>query len=1368
MASEANFRLGSRVQVIAKEGDVKIGTVAFIGATQFASGKWIGVVLDEPKGKNNGEVQGHKYFTCPDGYGIFVRPTQIQLVDGDPLQLSSLTDSSGRPSSRPLTPTNVSEDPMSSSVQSDDAVPPAADQALAAASLQQTPAVKRTMGLRPPSSVSRAPAAGAGGAQTPAATAAAAAGGSGAATPRAPAGLSKLPASSGGSRGSLTSIAGGGLSATGRAGSSSSIASLGSAGGRAGSSQGLPATAGGRAESIREDRAQAEAPAPAQLKAATVAAMPAAASAPPPATTPTSLTAPMTALLADHLASEEKLHGEIKDLQEKLETLKIKRLEDKNKLKELEKARIQLEHLQEYKLKTQESHRELQQQLVQARKEAKEHLDALERYKEDMAETAETVELATLDKEMAEEKAETLQQECESLRQTVDELKGKIEHLESAAATGPAAASAHSSVMSTPEVKQLVDSNEKLKEALVKIRDVANAKTHEVQNLKKQLDKTSNELSSTTRDKDRLTQELATLNAEMIELKDQVDAASGTAEMVEKLTDRNLELEERIQALENEKADLEAINEMNEELQESARETEFELREQLDMARSQVAQFEKRVETLQLQASDYQATVLKFRELVQQLHEENAKIKSGLSAEKEASVAMPSTPVLAFDFSSRFHEVKAQAKVIEAELLQLELKECKDCLQLTGLFLTDAFFRHGGDYDGIQAVLLIPSLLGKSEVLSNYATAKLPSIGSDEHKLVSIKSEQYSFIRNMLCNLAALDTYLLQLQSSAKAGNVEIFKKLASSLSDMRMHSRSVAKLLDLLQKDQLDETVSLKPLIEAVQYFKGLLSACCYMESDATQSLDCSEYMRSHARVLQMQVDALHYDLGQLLAMMGVNGDSASPMCDCLRALLLKGAELASIAKQMKHRLKKATDGSALDVQVTYKRETKNSLDVAATQAGSLVSVLRETTANAARAMHLLTDSKVLSTASVEKLLAAAAGSHLNTAGDVYQQLQHCLDNPISTLKPVAISLDNGDFDVRGAKQSDKLATNVVQLRAQAFKAEAADSEAVKHKLQTKDEIVADLMLQLKTKHEELQELQVRGNMSERRLESTAKEKDDQIAKLQRKLDEASILIVKKEKEFEKTMDALQADIDSLEHEKTELKARLNTLSKKQLIEGLSRQTSGAGTGLISASGLDSPLLLEQIKALKSALHHAQKDTFALRAEAMKAQLKTLRPLKVPPLGLTALGIGKRTFDVAQLEQLKKDVAEIKNEVSASTVLCKQLIDIRKPQESQLLSLADEECRSLLLAGRLHKLKQHVSTFVVSSSAGGQAGSDMQSFPTPQYLRVMPLCSEGGLHQPKLIGRVRVPVANNGSSEVVPVNVTAVQLSQLHLSVLS
>jgi len=57
------------------------GTVKFVGTTDFAPGKWIGIQLSEPKGKNNGSVQGKQYFTCPDSCGLFVRQNQIVMWD---------------------------------------------------------------------------------------------------------------------------------------------------------------------------------------------------------------------------------------------------------------------------------------------------------------------------------------------------------------------------------------------------------------------------------------------------------------------------------------------------------------------------------------------------------------------------------------------------------------------------------------------------------------------------------------------------------------------------------------------------------------------------------------------------------------------------------------------------------------------------------------------------------------------------------------------------------------------------------------------------------------------------------------------------------------------------------------------------------------------------------------------------------------------------------------------------------------------------------------------------------------------------------------------------------------------------------------
>ena len=58
----------------------KRGFVRYIGPTKFARGLWIGVELEQKFGKNDGSVKGHRYFTCPEEKGVFVRADKLSLV----------------------------------------------------------------------------------------------------------------------------------------------------------------------------------------------------------------------------------------------------------------------------------------------------------------------------------------------------------------------------------------------------------------------------------------------------------------------------------------------------------------------------------------------------------------------------------------------------------------------------------------------------------------------------------------------------------------------------------------------------------------------------------------------------------------------------------------------------------------------------------------------------------------------------------------------------------------------------------------------------------------------------------------------------------------------------------------------------------------------------------------------------------------------------------------------------------------------------------------------------------------------------------------------------------------------------------------
>uniref|UniRef100_A0A673J0F1 CAP-Gly domain-containing protein n=1 Tax=Sinocyclocheilus rhinocerous TaxID=307959 RepID=A0A673J0F1_9TELE len=73
MLSSLGLKLGDRVVL----DETKTGTLRFCGTTEFASGQWVGIELDEPEGKNDGSVGGIRYFICPPKQGIFAPVSKI-------------------------------------------------------------------------------------------------------------------------------------------------------------------------------------------------------------------------------------------------------------------------------------------------------------------------------------------------------------------------------------------------------------------------------------------------------------------------------------------------------------------------------------------------------------------------------------------------------------------------------------------------------------------------------------------------------------------------------------------------------------------------------------------------------------------------------------------------------------------------------------------------------------------------------------------------------------------------------------------------------------------------------------------------------------------------------------------------------------------------------------------------------------------------------------------------------------------------------------------------------------------------------------------------------------------------------------------
>jgi len=72
------MKVGDRCEI---SPGARRGKIGFVGEVIFAVGHWVGVVLDEPLGRNDGTVKGKRYMECPARRGVFVDPRNV--VAGD-------------------------------------------------------------------------------------------------------------------------------------------------------------------------------------------------------------------------------------------------------------------------------------------------------------------------------------------------------------------------------------------------------------------------------------------------------------------------------------------------------------------------------------------------------------------------------------------------------------------------------------------------------------------------------------------------------------------------------------------------------------------------------------------------------------------------------------------------------------------------------------------------------------------------------------------------------------------------------------------------------------------------------------------------------------------------------------------------------------------------------------------------------------------------------------------------------------------------------------------------------------------------------------------------------------------------------------
>ncbi|CAH1099765.1 unnamed protein product [Psylliodes chrysocephalus] len=1203
------FKVGKRVEVSAKGVQ---GVIAFIGKTGFAQGTWIGLILDEPKGKNNGSVKGQEYFKCEENHGMFVKESQVLPLDehGKPMQIQT--------PSKELPPSKIARSRQSVS-------------RMSLASSRQSLAGSRQ--------------------------------------------------SLSGSRQSLT-----------------------------GSRTQLESPSVDKQLDLNESVSQVPKRASFVETGFVETLKPQFTAGHAMITTPTPVTSMDEKISNLQMQQElENRSQQIADLGEKLETLKIKRQEDKERLKNYDKLKIQLEQLIEFKSKIMSTQASLQRELQKAKQDAKEAVEAKELHEEEVADLAEAVEMATLDREMAEEKAETLQLELEVCKEKLEEVTLDLEILKAEMQEKGANIVASGDQMSAYEIKQLQQQNARLRETLVRLRDLSAHEKHEYQKLLKDIDQKKSEITELGKTKEKLSTRVEEMEQQIGDLQEQVDAALGAEEMVVILSDQKLTLEEKVAQLQEEVSELEALQDMNDQLVESNAELEADLREELDMAQAATREALRDRDAAMETIADREQTIGKFRQLVHQLQEQSLDLQHRL--ETETSKPVSALPEI-IDFKKMFSETKAHIKAIDLELRRIDINQLQQHIKFLSSYMPDSFMTRGSDHDAVLLILLIPRMIQKLEIILGQVKDKFGKIEKiDKNAVLKGHSiNQFTFKCRISFYVYAFQIILHQYYHVLNTCKPDVLLKVGATYPEMAGQEKVIDDVIELLKKDQLDENISTEALEKCVNYFNTLFPVLFGPDVKLNHML----LLTDNVRCLTAVADSFVVDATVVRCLMEQNATGDMELL--IQYIITTTDLLQQQLKLIKRRLPLDTNISNLGLN----KEVHENLYQCYQHALKISKTLHDIVKSMVQIIVNSGESDKGVVPEQIKDIAINASEKFYEQDDLgpVQSLKNSMNFIQTQITQLAQFLHDNEYEITTANKNEDKTTPPVRVRADAVKKELEQTKTLTSKLENKESDIKELRKLLKEKQEQLSEMTIRKELAEKKLGNVNKDYELTIEKLQRKLEEAHNNYKKKEKEFEETLDHLQTDIDSLENEKGEMKEKLRHLSKKVSIDkgGLpssqlpSLQSMGP---TLPAVVKDSPLLMQEIDSLRKIYHQERNERIRLQNQELQNQLDSMAPL--PTFKNTA---------EESLDRLFKEGTALHQEL---------LLHLAKPTFPSISKLkpgngpaawkrhfAEEQNKLLTLKRKRDDFQSKVAAEAVRRKFGGKIESDLTVFPTKEMTKAL------------------------------------------------
>ncbi|KAF9571027.1 hypothetical protein EC968_001114 [Mortierella alpina] len=1162
-----DISLGTRVEVSGN-----LGYVRYAGQTSFAPGRWVGVELDLPKGKNGGVVEGRRYFECKAQHGVFVRPSQARIVvDGaaggaqpETVGRSSRPTSISSRSALTAGGSRTTASARPSTVRTSASSPSATSGTSNAASRLSRPSVRRPVGMD--------------------------------STPESPVSTRRIRVAPQPTREEDSALTERPLSNTPPSSvrlqqqqqhqqqqqQQALVQQQEDALMAAEESTHMAA----EEDLIQQELEQEEALAQRQLQKDQQGFAPLSAS-----NSSNALASQASAAAAPGQRAEVMVP--LKDYDElriKLRILEAKRSEDRERIKEAEKAKEESEQFLNIRTKLQAKLTEMQQELRDSKRTLKEVVTEKEAFESKYNDVIDSMEVTMLDKEMAEERAENLQHEVNMLKEKVEEMHVDLNVFQQ-----------EESNLSNPAVNQLQleRQNERLKEALLKLRDMTSEQEAEMNRRLKNLEKEASMVQEVQLHNEKLRESLEIAENQIEDLKQRLDDAIGAEDMIEQLSEKNITLGEKIEEMQSAIDDLEALKELNDELEENHSETEKQLQAEINIKDSQIRELTKRIESLEENIGDYENTILQFRELVAHLQSDLEQLRQkettgpGLGSQSQA--------MLSLNLQLQSTAMKAQAKAIDLELRKLDALQANDNLMLVQPYLPDGFFRT--ENDSIQCLLLFKRLSFKSELMNKhleqqYGIAEKITQNSIPSELIPICEVRQK--------LAWFGDLAKRFVSYVEGCPVEIFAKMGQVYHDLVGTERRLNTWVELLRKEELKESDCVVDLQRAIAQLDHLAETFL-----VNTKLDLVDRYSGAIRAVDLNFDRVFVNLTDVASMFKSNEDGVRlvdtddvqyQIVHTVNSLSTQAKSGKAITRKLLRKLDEMASRASV-IKPECFTQYKNAC-AASTKLGEFSHEVRMRILQYVQARR-----EGVKTESIHQTIYSVTDSHLGIGETgMWDGCRKMLSGLLQDITALA----EGILDPEIATKVTK-ADKVWIKRAKEMKAEIVVNVDAEQKAQSLQDQVLKLVKEAKSKDQALQESGLKIDVLEKRNEDLKKAAD------QASTSDQNAVRINQEREYEELISNLQAELSVAEDENVQLRRlvkkleiRINVPIVDRLNPHVRVNTGGSvhdqeTAGGLASDGADtgsSRDLMIQVESLKTALRFLRSENASLRTRSTMQDL--------------------------------------------------------------------------------------------------------------------------------------------------------------------